>query len=116
MLGAFVPVALKQRAAHDAGVEHALRDGPPARRRGRRIPSHYLVLADDNGTVPERTRNAGRVTPEMGLEPVGVGTFSRPARTASAAPCGGNGTADRLPPSLRRVRRNAGRDRALSRI
>ena len=27
----------------------------------------FLVLADNNGTDPIRTRNAGRVTPEMGL-------------------------------------------------
>jgi inosose dehydratase len=26
-----------------------------------------IVLADENGRVPERTKNAGRVTPEMGL-------------------------------------------------
>jgi len=25
------------------------------------------VLADDNGSVPERTQNAGRITPDMGL-------------------------------------------------
>src|ERR1019366_4036195 len=30
-------------------------------------PAPYLVLADDNGSVPERTRLAGRVTPESGL-------------------------------------------------
>jgi inosose dehydratase len=27
----------------------------------------FIVLADDNGSVPERTQNAGRITPEMGL-------------------------------------------------
>jgi inosose dehydratase len=30
-------------------------------------PKPYLVLADNNGTVPERTSNAGRVTPGLGL-------------------------------------------------
>ena len=66
MLGAFVPVALKEPNAHAAGIETAVKtarllaavatDTAP-----------YLVLADANGTVPERTRNAGRITPEMGL-------------------------------------------------
>ena len=27
----------------------------------------FIVLADDNGSVPGRTNNAGRITPEMGL-------------------------------------------------
>jgi len=27
----------------------------------------FIVLADENGSVEERTRNAGRITPEMGL-------------------------------------------------
>jgi inosose dehydratase len=27
----------------------------------------FIVLADNNGNVPERTQNAGRITPEMGL-------------------------------------------------
>jgi inosose dehydratase len=29
----------------------------------------FIVLADDNGSVPERTKNAGRIRPEMGLTP-----------------------------------------------
>jgi inosose dehydratase len=66
MLGAFVPVALKDRAAHEPGVAAAVRTA--------RLlaavatdPKPFLVLADDNGSVPERTQNAGRVTPRMGL-------------------------------------------------
>lgn len=66
MLGAFVPVAMKNRAAHLAGVENAVK---VARLLAAVAtdPMPYLVLADDNGTVPERTVNAGRVTPAMGL-------------------------------------------------
>src|SRR5439155_5821453 len=30
-------------------------------------PKPFLVLADENGTVPERTRHAGRIAPVMGL-------------------------------------------------
>src|SRR5262249_7457680 len=68
MLGAFVPVALKDRKTHAAGVEAGVRtarllaavagDPPP-----------FLVLADDNGTVPERTRHAGRIDAQHGLGP-----------------------------------------------
>jgi inosose dehydratase len=32
-----------------------------------RIVLSFVVLADENGRVPERTKNAGRITPEMGL-------------------------------------------------
>jgi inosose dehydratase len=66
MLGAFVPVSLKNEAAHETGVATAIRTA----RLLAAVASQdkpYLVLADDNGTVPERTRNAGRITPEMGL-------------------------------------------------
>ena len=71
MLGAFVPVALKEASAHDAGVEHALR---VARLLAAvtEEPKPFLVLADDNGTVPERTRNAGQGYTADGVEPVGV--------------------------------------------
>ncbi len=68
MLGAFVPVALADAAAHDAGIATAVRTA--------RLlaavasdPKPVLVLADNNGSVPERTRNAGRITPAMGLSP-----------------------------------------------
>jgi inosose dehydratase len=70
MVGAFVPVALKHEAAHAAGEAEALKiarllaavaeESPPGR-----LP--FIVLADDNGSDPARTANAGRVTPEMGL-------------------------------------------------
>ena len=66
MLGAFVPVALKEPDAHTPCLDVALKTA--------RLlaavaadPKPYLVLADDNGTVLERTLHAGRVTPDMGL-------------------------------------------------
>ncbi|MBS1825642.1 MAG: TIM barrel protein [Acidobacteria bacterium] len=66
MLGAFVPVALKDASAHEAGIANAVKTA--------RLlaavasdPKPYLVLADNNGSIPERTKNAGRVTPAMGL-------------------------------------------------
>lgn len=75
MLGAFVPVPLKHGAAHGAGIADALKvarllaavqSGPPP----------FVVLADANGTVPARTLNAGRVTPELGLNAAEWKTFA----------------------------------------
>jgi len=66
MLGAFVPVALRDSRAHAAGVEAAVRTARLLAAAGS-DPKPFLVLADDNGTAPERTRNAGRVTPALGL-------------------------------------------------
>lgn len=68
MLGAFVPVTLKDRTAHQSGLATALKTTRllAAAASG---PKPFLVLADNNGTVPERTLNAGRVTPSMGLRP-----------------------------------------------
>ena len=68
MLGAFVPVALKEPAAHAAGIADAVKTARLLAAVGG-TPAPYLVLADNNGTVPERTRLAGRVTPEASLTP-----------------------------------------------
>jgi inosose dehydratase len=65
LLGAFVPVRLKDPAAHPAGVAAAVRTARLLAAVEGDLP--FIILADENGTEPERTRNAGRVTPEMGL-------------------------------------------------
>jgi inosose dehydratase len=67
MLGAFVPVALRDPNAHEAGEADALKVARLLAAVARADTRPYLVLADANGTDPVRTRNAGRVTPEMGL-------------------------------------------------
>jgi inosose dehydratase len=69
MLGAFVPVALKDPDAHAPGIEAAVRTARLLRDVPDRTGGHapFLVLADDNGKDPIRTQNAGRITPEMGL-------------------------------------------------
>jgi len=69
LLGAFVPVALKDPAAHAPGVESALRVARLLRATADRTTGYhpFLVLADNNGSDPVRTRNAGRVTAAMGL-------------------------------------------------
>lgn len=68
MLGAFVPVALRDAATHAAGEAHALRVARLlAAVRGADDGFPVLVLADENGTDPRRTANAGRVTANMEL-------------------------------------------------
>jgi inosose dehydratase len=88
MVGAFVPVALKNPDAHAQGEAYALRvarllaavmDNEGA------SPSPLIVLADDNGTDPIRTQNAGRVTPEMGLSQEEWKTFTRGAEGIARA-------------------------------
>ena len=65
LLGAFVPVALANTASHEAGMESALKVAELMFNAG--YEKSFIVLADDNGSVPGRTNNAGRITPEMGL-------------------------------------------------
>lgn len=65
LLGAFVPVALAKSQAHEAGIELALKTAGLMHDAG--FPDAFIVLADENGTMEERTRNAGRITPDMGL-------------------------------------------------
>lgn len=67
MLGAFVPVALKDEAAHAAGIETALKTARLLAAVAS-TPEPYLVLADNNGTDPERTLLAGRVPASAGLD------------------------------------------------
>ena len=75
MLGAFVPVALAEPSAHAPGVASALRVARLLAAVATE-PKPFVVLADQNGSVPERTRNAGRVTPQMGLSAAGWRTFA----------------------------------------
>ena len=67
LLGAFVPVSLADPAALREGIDTAVRTASLMADSG--FPEAFLVLADNNGTVPERTLNAGRITPEMSLSP-----------------------------------------------
>lgn len=87
MLGAFVPVALKDAAAHVAGVASALKVARLLRATANRSTGYlpFLVLADNNGTDPVRTQNAGRVTPEMGLSDEQWRTFAAGAEQIARA-------------------------------
>ncbi|RTE55189.1 xylose isomerase [Arenibacter aquaticus] len=65
LLGAFVPVALANPDNHEVGVIAALKVAELMYNAG--YKDAFIVLADDNGTVVERTKNAGRITASMGL-------------------------------------------------
>jgi inosose dehydratase len=65
MLGAFVPVMLKDPECHAAGIDAAVRTARLLAGVEGSLP--FIVLADDNGKVPARTQNVGRVTPDLGL-------------------------------------------------
>jgi inosose dehydratase len=65
MVGAFVPVLLKDKNSHDKGIEVAVKTAKLMKAAG--YDDAFIVLADDNGTDETRTKNAGRVTSDMGL-------------------------------------------------
>lgn len=84
MLAGIACVALKDRDAHTAGVSNAL---TTARLLAAVAtdPKPYLVLLDNNATVPERIANAGRITPELGLTPLQWRTFTEGANQIAHA-------------------------------
>ena len=65
LVGAFVPVFLKDRSKHASGVENAVRTAKLMA--DAKYKSAFIILADENGSVKERTLNAGRVSSSMGL-------------------------------------------------
>jgi inosose dehydratase len=77
LLGAFVPVKLAQREAHAPGLAQALRTARLlAEAAGEQC---FIVLADDNGTDPTRTQNAGQIRPEHGLSETAWHVFAEGA-------------------------------------
>jgi inosose dehydratase len=83
LLGAFVPVALKKPEAHQAGIDVAVRTAQLMAAVEGDLP--FIILADENGSIPERTKNAGRVTPEMGLSESEWQIFAEGAEKVAAA-------------------------------
>jgi inosose dehydratase len=82
MVGAFVPVFMKDKTKHAAGAEVAVKTAQLMADAG--FPDAFIVLADDNGSVPQRTKNAGRVTPDMGLSAEEWKTFAEGANLVAA--------------------------------
>ena len=81
--GAFVPVDFSKENAHDGGEQLALKTARLMAEAVGNTP--FLVLADDNGKDPIRTKNAGRVTPEQSLSPERWGTFCRGVNRIAAS-------------------------------
>lgn len=83
MVGAFVPVALADASNHAAGEETALTIARLMAAVTHTAPR--LVLADDNGTNPVRTKNAGRIRSEQGLDAAQWRTFAEGANRIARA-------------------------------
>ena len=64
MVGAFVPAALADVRTHEPAIANAIRTAKLIAEVGE---TPFIVLADDNGIDPVRTRAAGRIEPQMGL-------------------------------------------------
>jgi inosose dehydratase len=88
MVGAFVPVALKNPDAHARGEAHVLKVArllAGVMDSSSENPAPLVILADDNGTDPVRTQHAGRVMPQMGLSAAEWDTFTRGAERIARA-------------------------------
>jgi inosose dehydratase len=86
MVGAFVPVALKDAATHADGAAIAVRTAQllaAVAEPGGAPP--LIVLADANGSHPARTVNAGRVMPDLGLSAAEWRTFAQGAELVARA-------------------------------
>ena len=84
MLGAFVPVALREPSALSDGIANAVKTA--------RLlaavatdPAPYLVLADNNGSVANRTKRTGRITAEDSLGLAEWKTFAAGAEAVAGA-------------------------------
>jgi inosose dehydratase len=83
LAGAFVPVALTREEALADGVMRALRTARLLAAAG--ASDAFVVLSDDNATVPERTARAGRITASDGLAAAAWDEVARRASTIAAA-------------------------------
>jgi inosose dehydratase len=81
--GAFVPVALAHADAHEKGIKQALKTAGLMFHAG--FQDAFIILADENGTIPERVKNAGRIQPEIGLTETQWQTFAAGAEKVAAA-------------------------------
>jgi inosose dehydratase len=82
MVGAFVPVFLKDKSTHAAGADVAVRTAKLMADAG--YPGAFIVLADNNGSVKERTQHAGRITADMGLNAAEWEVFAEGANFVAA--------------------------------
>ena len=109
LVGAFVPIAFADESAHDAGLATALKTASLMRDAG--ATGAFIVLSDDNGSVPEREQQAGRIRAEHALAGRGMDDICRRRRSGRARGVGADRPAQCFSSALRRLRGNAGRDR-----
>ena len=83
LVGAFVPVALAHAETHAGGIHTAVRTARLMRDAG--ATSAFIVLSDDNASVPAREQNAGRITPIDGLDLDAWTTFAAGAERIARA-------------------------------
>jgi inosose dehydratase len=83
LLGAFVPVALTDAAAHAAGTEAAQRVAGLLSAVSGETP--FIVLSDATAAHPWRTERAGRITPADGLDDNEWSTVASGATAVAAA-------------------------------
>ncbi len=83
LVGAFVPVALADASTHEQGVTTAVRTARLMRDAG--ASGAFIVLSDDNASVPERERHAGRITAEHALQEPAWTTFAAGAERVARA-------------------------------
>ena len=105
MVASFVPVDLSNAEKHAEGAAVAVRI---ARLLAAVNSRAFVVLADDNGKNPTRTRNAGRIRAEHELNGTQWDTFAKGVNDIAGAVRGGDRTADGVSPSLRGVCGGAG--------
>jgi inosose dehydratase len=84
MLGAFVPVALKDPSALPGGIANAVKTARLLSQVAS-APPPFLVLADNNGTVASRTQRAGRITAADSLNLAEWETFAAGAEAVARA-------------------------------
>jgi inosose dehydratase len=66
LVGAFVPVALARAETHAPGIQTAVRTARLMRDAG--AVGAFIVLSDNNASVPAREQRAGRIGPEDSLD------------------------------------------------
>ncbi len=65
LVGAFVPIDFSNREVHQSGAELATRTAKLMKEAG--YENALIILADENGKDPVRTKNAGRIGPDQQL-------------------------------------------------
>lgn len=86
--GAYIGIPFQDPTSHGPGEAEALKIARQMATLAERLDSAWspmVVLADDNGVDPVRTRNAGRVTDDMLLSEEGRQTFASGVNRVAAA-------------------------------